>query len=87
MLKAQIQRSCASISANIAEGCGRKTEADLAHFLRIAFASACELESHLLLAGRLGYLGQNDAERLILEVTDIKRMLAGFLNTLKAASG
>ena len=42
-LKSQTRRSCASIPANIAEGCGRGTNADLARFLQIALGSASEL--------------------------------------------
>lgn len=44
----QIKRSCTSIPANIAEGCGRRSNAELAHFLQIAMGSASELEYHLL---------------------------------------
>jgi four helix bundle protein len=49
-LTSQMRRSCASIPANIAEGCGRTGEAELARFLQIAMGSASELEYYLLLA-------------------------------------
>jgi four helix bundle protein len=49
-LTAQIRRSAGSIPANIAEGCGRNTDGELARFARISLGSAAELESHLLLA-------------------------------------
>jgi four helix bundle protein len=83
-LKSQIRRSCASIPANIAEGCGRGTNADLARFLQIALGSASELQNHLRLAHDLSILESCDHERLSREVTEIKRMLTSFIENLKA---
>jgi four helix bundle protein len=83
-LKSQIRRSCASIPANIAEGCGRGTNADLARFLQIALGSASELQYHLRLAHDLSILSRRDHERLRQEVTEIKRMLTSFIENLKA---
>jgi four helix bundle protein len=80
----QIRRSCASIPANIAEGCGRGGEAELARFLRIAMGSASELEYHLLLAYDLDLLSASDHERLTKEVTEIKHMLTSFVQKLRA---
>ena len=48
-LTSQIRRSSSSIAANIAEGCGRRTNADFARFLQISFSSASEVEYHLSL--------------------------------------
>jgi four helix bundle protein len=49
-LTGQIRRSCSSIPANLAEGCGRSGDSDFARFCSIAIGSASELEYHLLLA-------------------------------------
>ena len=83
-LKSQIRRSCASVPANIAEGCGRGTNADLARFLQMALSSASELQYQLLLAQDLSLLNPRDHERLSGEVTEIKRMLTSFIKNLKA---
>lgn len=85
-LTSQTRRSCASIPANIAEGCGRKGEAELARFLQIAMGSASELEYHLLLAHDLNLLPAKNYESLANDVTEIKRMLTSFIQKLKAES-
>ena len=85
-LTGQIRRSCASIPANIAEGCGRGGDAELARFLQIAMGSASELEYHLLLAHDLGFLNDSVYDELTREVTEVKRMLTSFLQKLKADS-
>lgn len=83
-LTAQIRRSCVSIEANIAEGCGRDSDADFARFMQIAFGSASELECHLLLARDLGFISKSDFDRLAGELSEVKRMLASFLKKLRA---
>ena len=85
-LTSQIRRAGASIPANIAEGCGRDGNAELARFLQIAMGSASELEYHFILARDINLLGTADYERLTSEVTEIKRMLTSFIKRLKADS-
>lgn len=85
-LTSQIRRACASIPANIAEGCGNSTDAELARFLQIATGSASELEYHLLLTHDLGFLDSSHYLKLNSEVTEIKRMLTSFIQKLKAES-
>ena len=85
-LTSQIRRACVSIPANIAEGCGRRGDAELARFLQIAMGSASELEYHLLLAHDLDLLNSPDYEQLAGEVTEVKRMLTAFIQRLRAES-
>jgi len=80
----QIRRSSTSIPANIAEGCGRAGEAELARFLQIAMGSASELEYHLLLARDLNFLTALVYEGLDCRVVEVKRMLTSFIQKLKA---
>lgn len=55
-LTSQLRRSAYSISANVAEGSGRASSADRAHFTNIAYCSALETISHLNLAVQLQYI-------------------------------
>jgi four helix bundle protein len=84
VLTGEIRRSCSSVPANIAEGCGRDTDADFARFLQISAGSANELEYHLLLARDLGLLEGSKHAALDAEVNDVKRMLATLTRRLRS---
>jgi four helix bundle protein len=83
-LTSQIRRAAASIPANVAEGCGRNTQAELARFVHIAGGSASELEYHLILAHDLGYIDDIAYPELDSAVNEIKRMLNGFEKTVQS---
>ena len=83
-LTSQIRRSCISIPANIAEGCGRSGDAEFARFLQIAMGSSSELEYHILLARDLTFFNDSTYDCLANDVIEIKRMLASFIKRLKA---
>jgi four helix bundle protein len=85
-LTSQIRRASASVPANIAEGCGRGGDTELARFLQIAAGSASELEYHLLLANQLDMLNSPEHKNLTGQVTEVKRMLTSFIKKLKADS-
>ncbi|MBN1454516.1 MAG: four helix bundle protein [Anaerolineales bacterium] len=77
-LTSQMRRAAVSIPSNLAEGCGRDTQAELARFVHIAGGSASELEYQLILAHDLGYIGDELYPELNSEINEIKRMLNGF---------
>lgn len=85
-LTSQIRRAAASIPANIAEGCGRNGDAELARFLQIAVGSASELEYHLLLARDLAMLDSEAHQVLETKVIEVKRMLATLIKKLREGS-
>src|SRR5688572_10460639 len=85
-LTSQIRRASMSIPTNIAEGCGRNTDADFARFLQMAMGSASETEYQLLLAHDLGFINKEQYDKLNIDVTEVKRMLASLLKTLRADS-
>lgn len=82
-LTSQIRRAVSSISTNIAEGCGRETNKDFAHFLQISIGSASETEYQLLLAHDLEYINNDDFERLTNEIVSVRKMIIKYQSELK----
>ncbi len=82
-LTGQMRRAAASVELNIAEGCGRDGNPELARFLRIALGSASELECQTEIARDLSYLDQKEAADWLVATIEIKRMLTGLLKRLK----
>lgn len=76
-LTSQIRRAATSIPANLAEGYSRKSRKEYIQFVRIAFASGAELETHLLVAGKLGFLAQTQSDKTTSALSEIMRMLNG----------
>ncbi len=83
-LTSQLRRASSSIPANLAEGCGRDSDAELKRFVDIAYGSASETEYHLLLAFELGCLTASAHAPLADEISQIKRVLGAFARKLKA---
>jgi four helix bundle protein len=79
-LTSQLRRAAASIPANVAEGYGRRGDAELAQFIGIALGSASELEYHLVLARDLGYIDAVVHEQLNSATLEVQRMLASLMN-------
>jgi four helix bundle protein len=81
-LTAHLLKSATSVPSNIAEGCGRETDKDLARFLSIAAGSASETEYQLLLAHDLGYLPAPNHQQLADQIVEVRRMLYAFIQRL-----
>lgn len=84
-LTSQIRRSVSSIPTNIAEGCGRETNKDFAHFLQISIGSACETEYQLLLAHDLNYITDKEYFRLNDEIVSVRKMIHKYQSELKSS--
>ncbi len=83
-LTSQLRRAAVSIPSNIAEGCGRDGDAELARFCQIAMGSASEVEYQLELARDLNFLTQDSYDTLNNSLLDLKRMLNAFIQKLNA---
>ena len=82
----QMRRSSSSIPTNIAEGCGRESNRDYAHFLQIAIGSAFELDYQILLSKDLGYINQQTFAILNNRVDKVRRQLANLIRKVRASS-
>ena len=82
-LRGQIRRSAASIMANIAEGQGRRTDRDFAHFLNIALGSLSESKSHMYLAMDLGYVDEKTFSDIYEKLDEVGRMVYSLITHLR----
>ncbi|MTF37383.1 four helix bundle protein [Cyanobacterium aponinum AL20118] len=81
-LSSQIQRAAVSIPANIAEGKGRNHLGDYIRHLSMANGSLKELETHLMIVGRLGYLKEQELKVTLNKCEEIGRMLHSLIEKL-----
>jgi four helix bundle protein len=82
-LTSQTRRAVASIPANIAEGQGRRLPGEYVNFLGNARGSLSELDTHLELAVRLGYLDSDKHLVLLDQLAEVGRLLNGLMRSLE----
>lgn len=83
-LTAQLRRCAVSVPSNIAEGFGRENRGSFTQFLRIAQGSPKELETQMLLASRIRYLGETDLKSVMDRAEEVGKMIRGLINSLKS---
>ncbi|MBN1451011.1 MAG: four helix bundle protein [Anaerolineales bacterium] len=83
-ITSQIQRAAVSVPTNLAEGCGKDSDAELGRYFKIAMGSSSELEYLLLLAHDLGYLADYQYNQLQTALVEVRKMLNAFIQKLKA---
>lgn len=81
-LTSQMRRASVSISSNIAEGYRRKNPKEYAHFVKIAFGSASELETQLIIAENIGYLSKQSKDLIEPLLSESLRLLNGLTDYL-----
>jgi four helix bundle protein len=81
----QLRRACVSIETNVSEGAGRRSNADFARYLDIAFGSANETDDLLQVSKDCGFLEAGRWRSLAALVTEIRKMLWAL--TLRVRSG
>ena len=83
-ITSQIQRAAVSVPTNIAEGCGKDSDAELGRYFKIAMGSSSELEYLILLAHDLSYLADDQYNQLQVSLVEVRKMLNAFIQKLKA---
>lgn len=79
---AQIRRAAASVPANIAEGYGREYRKEYVQFLRVSQGSLKELETHLILSNRIGYISSDKLEHLLSNSGSLGKSLRTLIRAL-----
>jgi four helix bundle protein len=74
-LISQIRRAATSIPANIAEGFGRWNTREFGRFLAISCGSLRELETHIIITQRLGYVSETKSGPILRASDELARML------------
>lgn len=82
-LVSQIRRSAVSIPSNIAEGQAKRSTRDFLRFINIAYGSAAEVETQLMISERIGYLSKPQLQLLLNDLSTIGRMLNGLSSQLE----
>ena len=83
-LRGQIRRSATSTMSNIAEGQGRRTDRDFAHFLNISLGSLAETKSHMYLALDLGYASETSFHEIYETLDEIGKMVFSLVSHLRS---
>lgn len=80
----QIRRAVSSVSANIAEGFGRRSQKDKQNFYTIAYGSLLEVKNFIYLANRLQYISDGDSEKLFKDITDNQKLINALIRSIKS---
>ena len=79
----QLRRAVISIPSNIAEGSGRESQKDQMHFYTIAYGSLMETLSQLDVASDLGYITNEELEKMEIMINEEAKMIAGLIRKRK----
>ncbi len=82
----QLRQAAVSIPSNVAEGVGRVSEKERAHFMEIAYGSVLEVNCQMEIAQRLGYISETELESIDAKSQELASMLSGFRKSILAKS-
>ena len=81
----QMRRAASSVSANLAEGCGRYNYREKLQFYRIANGSLLEVKSFCYLSEKLSYISKSQLEELLLLIVSCQKLISGLIRGVKTA--
>lgn len=79
----QIRRAAVSVPSNIAEGTARSSDKDTIRFIYVALGSLAEVETQIIIAGKLKYLSEETVEQILGNTKVLRKMLMGLIRYLK----
>jgi four helix bundle protein len=82
-MTSQMRRAAVSIAANIAEGYGRDNKGFFVQSLRVAQGSLKELETHLMLAARVGLVAAEEVRPMLEQCNELGRMLRALIRSIQ----
>jgi len=82
-LTCQLRRAAVSVPSNIAEGMARSSDKDTIRFIYVALGSLAEVETQIIIAGKLNYLAQDVSVLLLDDTKLLRKMLIGLMKYLK----
>jgi four helix bundle protein len=83
-LTSQVRRAAVSVPANIAEGQGRRLAGEYIHFLGYARGSLLEVDTHLEIAARLGFISADKHLPLAQQLAEVRKLLNGLMRSLES---
>jgi four helix bundle protein len=84
-LISQVRRAAVSVPANIAEGQGRRLVGEYIHFLGNARGSLLEVDTHLEIAARLGFISADTHLTLAEQLKEVRKLLNGLMRSLESS--
>jgi four helix bundle protein len=82
-LRSQVTRCAVSIAANIAEGSAKSSQKEYKYYTEIALGSSYELETHMLIVERVGWVGEKEVKDILKLIEEEQRMLSSFIDKIK----
>ena len=82
-LISQMRRAAVSVASNVAEGAARKGSQEKIQFLTLARSSLSELDAQLEISVRIGFLNENDYQKIDESLDEISRMLQGLIQSCR----
>ena len=83
-LTSQIRRASVSVVSNIAEGAGKESDKEFIRYLEIAYSSAFEIETQIIIAIDLNFMLTEKGKILLSEIQELQKMIYGFIKTVKS---
>jgi len=82
-LTCQLRRAAVSVPSNIAEGTARSSDKETIRFMYVALGSLAEVETQIIIAGKLNYLNDDTVHQLLFDTKVLRKMLIGLIKYLK----